>query len=242
MIWQHLIDLIGKNYLVQCRHINMPIGFWERFAGLVTNPTDTIREMDEEPFGSILNYYLGLLGLILLPIILLLIGAVLVMSAVDGASGAVTSTISALIIIVVLVVGIAVAIALMSVCLHIAALICGGNGSFTQTLKAVLNSLTPVPVLYVVALISLVLVLVPLLGILVVYLLVGIVSAWVVALLIVGIQEYHHLTTFRSVAAYFIMQGIITAVIVAIMLILVIIVGVTLGPYMSDPSMYQSLY
>jgi len=221
----------------------MSIGVWERFVGLVTNPTQTIREMNEEPFGNARNYYFGLLGLILLPIILLLIGAVLIMSAVDGASGAANTTIGALVIIVVLIVTIAVAIALMSVCLHIAVLICGGNGSFTQTVKAYLNSLTPVPVLYVGALVALVLALVlPPLGILLFYLLAAIVSAWIVALLIVGIQEYHHLTTFRSVAAYFIMQGIITAVIASIMLILVIIVGVTLGPYLSDPSMYQGLY
>lgn len=221
----------------------MPIGFWERFAGLVTNPTQAIREMDEEPFGNVRNYYFGLLGLILLPIILLLIGAVLVMSAVDGASGAVNTTVGALVVVVVLVVVIAVVIAFMSVCLHIAALICGGNGSFTQTVKAYLNSLTPVPVLYVGALVALVLALVlPPLGILVFYLLALIVSAWVTALLIVSVQEFHHLTTFRSVAAYFVMQAVVLVVFFVIAILLVLVAGAMLGPYIPDPSMYQGLY
>ncbi len=221
----------------------MSIGIWDRFVGLITNPTQTIREMDEEPFGSVRNYYLGLLGIILLPVVLLLIGVVLFMGTFTGASGGTNSIIAAVVILAVIVVGIIIMITFMSACLHVAVLICGGNGAFTQTLKAYMNSLTPIPVLYVGALIAMLLVLVlPPLGFLVFYVLGVIVGAWNVALMIVGVQEYHHLTTFRSIAAYFIMQMIIVVVIFAVTLVLVAIVGATLGSYMSDPLIYQRFY
>ncbi|ACL17212.1 YIP1 family protein [Methanosphaerula palustris] len=167
----------------------MSIPFITTIKGMTIAPVQTLLEQKETTIQDMLLYYLeiSLAFSLLCTIVAGLLSSVGVTTAVD-----LQVPVSLLIYPVTLFAGMIISLVIMVLVFHGCARIVGGDGEWTDTLRAVALSSTPAGVIGWV----------PIVGSI-------IADIWSLVLMIAGVRDYHHLTTRRAAIAVLLPVGVI---------------------------------
>ncbi|WP_440950226.1 YIP1 family protein [Methanosphaerula subterraneus] len=159
----------------------MSIPIIDTIRGMIVAPVQTMHQQEESTVQDTLIYYLEI---ILAFALLSTIVTALLQSAGFATTVDLLAPASLLIYLVGLIVGMIIALVIMVLIFHLCARVVGGDGEWTDTLRAVVFSSTPIAVIGWI----------PIVGSL-------IADLWSLVLMVVGIREYHHLSTGRAAIA-----------------------------------------
>ena len=182
----------------------MSLPFIETFKGMITSPGETIRSSRSGTLGDSIIYFLlvWIIYSVLFAAIALLIGPVNPMPLSPGGDIA-----AALGFIIALVIFGTISLLIAGAIIHICAKIVGGKGDYTATVRAFSLSETPMAAIGWI----------PFLGFLA--------PIWGLILMVMGIRDYHDISTIRAVIAVFLP---------AIVIIILAVLGLMF--FMIDPT------
>ena len=182
----------------------MSLPFIETFKGMITSPGETIRSSRSGTLGDSIIYFLLVVIIysVLSTAIALLIGPVNPMPLSPGGDIA-----AALGFIIALVIFGTISLLIAGAIIHICAKIVGGKGDYTATVRAFSLSGTPMAAIGWI----------PFLGFLA--------PIWVFILMVMGIRDYHDISTIRAVIA---------VLLPAIVIIILAVLGLMF--FMIDPT------
>ncbi len=176
----------------------------QTFKGLLLDPTETLKNLREEPIEEAFAYFL-----LITPIFIIL---TLIVSAFTLASAVHESTVFWIVYLIAFLIaayiGCIIGLFIGAAIQHIFVYLLGGRKGFEQTIKASIYSITPMVVIGWI----------PFVGI------IG--SIWSLVLEVVAIRELHEITTARAVIAVILT---ILFIIAAIILVVIIVMLVGLG-------------
>lgn len=187
----------------------MSIPLIDTIKGMIIAPVQTLHQQEESTVQDTLLYYLEIIlaFTLLSTIVTALLKSVGLTTAVDLQAPA-----SLLIYPVMLFVGMIIALVIMVLVFHVCARVMGGDGALEDTLRAVALSSTPVAVIGWI----------PFVGSF-------IADLWALVLMVVGIREYHHLSTARAAIAV-LLPVIVLIILAALAISYLTISSVTVTP------------
>ena len=187
----------------------MSIPLIDTIKGMIIAPVQTLQHQEESTVQDTLLYYLEIIlaFTLLSTIVTALLTSVGVTTAVD-----LQAPVSLLIYPAVLLVGMIIALVILVLVFHGCARIVGGDGALEDTLRAFVLSSTPVAVIGWL----------PIVGSI-------IADLWSLVLMVVGIREYHHLSTARAAIAV-LLPVIVLIILAALAISYLTISSVTVMP------------
>lgn len=187
----------------------MSIPLIETIKGMIIAPVQTMQQQEESTVQDTLLYYLEI---ILAFALLSTIVTALVQSAGLATTADLQAPASLLIYLVGLIVGMIIALVIMVLLFHLCARVVGGDGEWTDTLRAVVFSSTPVVVIGWIPFVGSFLA-----------------DLWSLVLMVVGVREYHHLSTGRAAIAV-LLPAIVLIILAALAYSYLTIGSVTVTP------------
>lgn len=159
----------------------MSLPLIETIRGMILAPVQTLQHQEESTVSETLLYYLEI---ILAFALLSTIVTALLQSAGFATTVDLQAPASLLIYLATLVIGMFIALVIMTLIFHLCARAMGGDGDLQDTMRAFVLSSTPVAVIGWIPFVGSV-----------------IADIWSLLLLVIGIREYHHLSTGRAAIA-----------------------------------------
>jgi hypothetical protein len=173
----------------------MSIPLIETIKGMIIAPVQTMQQQEESTVQDTLLYYLEII--LAFALISTIVTALLksggLTTAVDLQAPA-----SLLIYLVGLFIGMIIALVILVLILHLCARMMGGDGEWTDTLRAFVLSSTPIAVIGWI----------PFVGSF-------IANLWSLVLMVAGVREYHHLSTGKAAIA--VLLPVIVLIILALL-------------------------
>lgn len=172
----------------------MSIPLIETVKGMIVAPVQTMQDQDKSTVQDTLIYYLEIS--LIFSLLTTIISAVLTSAGFQTTVDLQTPS-SLLIYPVALIVGMFIALVVLTLIFHLCARIVGGDGALTDTMRTIVLSSTPVAVIGWI----------PVIGSI-------IADIWSLVLLVIGIREYHHLSTGRAAIAVLIPAAVLLLLII----------------------------